>query len=89
MQTFDRDRLDESLWLPDVEALLCGVDPARDIKTVWIVYNGGMAKRVEVKTELTAEELHERYRKASEPVERTHWHILWLMKEGYSPLGGG
>jgi hypothetical protein len=35
-----------------------------------------MAKRVEMKTELTAEELHERYRKASEPVERTHWHIL-------------
>src|SRR5213082_2918526 len=44
-----------------------------------------MAKRVEVKTELTAEELHERYRQASEPVERTHWHILWLMKEGHTP----
>lgn len=44
-----------------------------------------MAKRVEVKTELTAEELRERYRKASEPVERTHWHILWLMKEGHTP----
>jgi transposase len=44
-----------------------------------------MAKRVEVKTELTAEELRERYRKASEPVERTHWQILWLMKEGYTP----
>jgi hypothetical protein len=37
-----------------------------------------MAKRVEVKTELTAEELHERYRKASESVKRTHWHILTL-----------
>jgi transposase len=44
-----------------------------------------MAKRVEVKTELTVEELHERYRKASEPVERTHWHIVWLMKEGHTP----
>ncbi len=44
-----------------------------------------MAKRVKVKTELTAEELHERYRKASESVERTHWHILWLMKEGHTP----
>jgi len=30
MQTFDRDRLDELLWLADVEALLCGVDSARD-----------------------------------------------------------
>ncbi len=44
-----------------------------------------MAKRVEVKTELTTEELHERYRKATNPVERTHWHILWLMKEGHTP----
>jgi transposase len=44
-----------------------------------------MAKRVEVKTEQTVEELRERYRKANEPVERTHWHILWLMKEGHTP----
>src|SRR5260370_39762357 len=43
-----------------------------------------MAKRVEVKTELTAEELHERYRQASDAVERTHWHMLWLLKEGKS-----
>jgi hypothetical protein len=27
---FDRDRLDEPPWLPDVKALLGGVDPARD-----------------------------------------------------------
>lgn len=44
-----------------------------------------MAKRVEVKTELTTEELRERYRKASESVERTHWHMVWLMKEGQTP----
>jgi transposase len=43
-----------------------------------------MAKRVEVKTDLTAEELHERYRQASDAVERTHWHMLWLLKEGKS-----
>ncbi len=30
MQAFDRDRLDEPPWLPDVKALLGGVDPARD-----------------------------------------------------------
>src|SRR5215469_16578170 len=30
MQTFDRDRLDVSCGLPDVEALLGGVHPARD-----------------------------------------------------------
>lgn len=44
-----------------------------------------MAKRVTVTTELTAAELHKRYRSATNTVERTHWHILWLMKEGHSP----
>jgi predicted transcriptional regulator len=44
-----------------------------------------MAKRVTVKTELTIEELHERYRSTSDAVERTHWHILWLMKAGHTP----
>jgi transposase len=43
-----------------------------------------MTKRVEVKTDLRAEELHERYRQASDAVERTHWHMLWLLKEGKS-----
>lgn len=49
------------------------------------MYNGGMAKRVIVSTELTEAELHERYRSAIDAVERTHWHILWLMKEGHMP----
>lgn len=44
-----------------------------------------MAKRVTVTTALTTEELHNRYRSAANPVERTHWHILWLMKEGHTP----
>ncbi len=44
-----------------------------------------MAKRVTVITDLTTEELHDRYRSATNPVERTHWHILWLMKEGHTP----
>jgi transposase len=49
------------------------------------MYNRVMAKRVVVTTEFTAAELHEGYRKASNPVERTHWHILWLVKEGHTP----
>jgi transposase len=49
------------------------------------MYTGGMTKRVTVTTELTAAELHERYRNATNAVERTHWHILWLMKEGHRP----
>lgn len=44
-----------------------------------------MGKRVEVKTEMTAEMLYDRYRKAKDLVERTHWHILWQVKEGKSP----
>jgi len=43
-----------------------------------------MTKRIEVKTELTAEALHERYRQASDAVERTHWQMLWWLKEGKS-----
>jgi transposase len=44
-----------------------------------------MAKRVIVQTELATEELHSRYRNATNAVERTHWQILWLMKEGHTP----
>jgi transposase len=49
------------------------------------MYTGAMTKRVTVTTELTAAQLHERYRSAANPVERTHWHILWLIKEGHTP----
>jgi transposase len=44
-----------------------------------------MAKRVTVNAELTTEELHHRYRSATNPVERTHWQILWQIKEGHTP----
>lgn len=44
-----------------------------------------MAKRVTVTTDMTTEELHEHYRNATNAVERTHWHILWLIKEGHTP----
>jgi transposase len=44
-----------------------------------------MGKRVKIQTDYTAEELHERYRQAKDAVERTHWHILWLAKEGQTP----
>lgn len=44
-----------------------------------------MGKRVRIQTNLTAEELHERYRHAKNAVERTHWHILCLAKEGQPP----
>ncbi len=44
-----------------------------------------MGKRVKIQTDYTADELHERYRQTKDAVERTHWHILWLAKEGKTP----
>ena len=44
-----------------------------------------MGKRVKIQTNYTTDELHERYRQAKDAVERTHWHILWLAKEGKTP----
>jgi len=44
-----------------------------------------MGKRVKIQTDYTADELHERYRQAKDAVERTHWHLLWLAKEGKAP----
>src|SRR5579863_3174078 len=44
-----------------------------------------MTKQVRVQIELTTEELHDRYRSTTNAVERTHWHILWLIKEGHTP----
>lgn len=51
------------------------------------MYTRGMGKRVKIQTDDTAETLHERYRQAKDAVERTHWHILWLAKEGKTPQG--
>src|SRR5258708_5237968 len=54
-------------------------------KSARVVENGDMVKRVKVQTDLTKEELQERYRQSKDVVERTHWHILWQVKEGKSP----
>jgi hypothetical protein len=42
------------------------------MKSVWRVYNGGMAKKGDVKTEETAEALPERYPKTNDPSTRLH-----------------
>lgn len=44
-----------------------------------------MGKRVKIQTDYTADQLHERYRHATDPVERTHWQMVWLAKEGKKP----
>jgi len=43
-----------------------------------------MGRRIRVEGDLSAEELQERYRKASHPAEKTHWQVLWLIAEGKS-----
>lgn len=41
-----------------------------------------MPRRVRVSPHLGAEELERRYRRARDPVARSHWHMLWLLATG-------
>jgi transposase len=41
-----------------------------------------MPKRIRVEPYLTIDELEERYRRAKEPVERSHLQIVWLLAQG-------
>lgn len=41
-----------------------------------------MPKRVTIEPHLSVEELENGYRQASEPVERTHYQIIWLLAKG-------
>jgi hypothetical protein len=41
-----------------------------------------MPRRIHLKPHLTDDELHDRYRRADDPVERSHWHFLWLLASG-------
>ena len=41
-----------------------------------------MPKRLHLEPHLTTTELAQRYRRARDPVERGHYHILWLLSQG-------
>ncbi len=41
-----------------------------------------MSRHIHLEPHLTGDELHERYRRADDPVERSHWHFLWLLASG-------
>ena len=41
-----------------------------------------MPKRLELSPHVTTEELERHYRKARDPVERSHLQIVWLLSEG-------
>jgi transposase len=43
-----------------------------------------MPRRLAVADRLPVAELERRYRAARDPVERTHWHLVWLVAAGRS-----
>ncbi len=42
-----------------------------------------MARRIKLTTTLSVADLERRYRRASEGMERSHWQIIWLLKQGH------
>lgn len=43
-----------------------------------------MPKRISIAPHLPLEELESRYRQAKDPVERSHYQIIWLLGQGRS-----
>ena len=41
-----------------------------------------MPRRIRVEGNLSTEELQQRYRTATHPVEKMHWQVVWLIAEG-------
>lgn len=41
-----------------------------------------MPRHIHLIPHLTDDELQKRYRAAADPVERSHWHFLWLLASG-------
>ncbi len=46
------------------------------------MYTVRMPKRLELSPHASTQELEHRYRKAKDPVERSHYQIVWLLGEG-------
>ena len=42
-----------------------------------------MARHITLITKLSVEELERRYRTAGEGMERSHWQIIWLLRQGH------
>lgn len=43
-----------------------------------------MARRIHLEPHFTTNELAARYRSASDPIERSRWHFLWLLSRGFT-----
>ena len=48
-----------------------------------------MPKYVSLTAHLSPEELEQRYRKVTEPVERSHLQMIWLLAEAQAHQGSG
>lgn len=42
-------------------------------------------KRIRLQNHLSVNQLEQRYRSASDAVERSQWHILWLLAQDHTP----
>jgi hypothetical protein len=45
-----------------------------------------MARHIHLHPHLTVDELERRDRAAKEPTERSWWHMLWLLSQGYTAV---
>jgi hypothetical protein len=45
-----------------------------------------MPRRIYLEPHLTDVELHDRSRRTHDPVERSHWHFLWLLAGGMTAI---
>jgi hypothetical protein len=45
-----------------------------------------MPRHIRLAPHLTDDELHARHRRAQDPVERSHWHFLWLLAGGMTAI---
>ena len=43
-----------------------------------------MSRSIHLEPHLSADELALRYRRTPDPVERSHWHFLWLLARGFT-----
>jgi hypothetical protein len=49
-----------------------------------LMYNDAMPKSLSIQTPLPLDELETRYRRAKEPVARSHWQAIWLLAQGWA-----
>jgi transposase len=46
------------------------------------MYTEYMPRRLSIQAHLSVDELETRYRRAKDPVARSHWQIIWLLAQG-------